>query len=52
MKLNGFQSKNVEEEKIIPRLTAAKPNFVINIAPDTPLKIFLWFFQNSIQCFT
>lgn len=38
MKLNGFQSKNVEEEKIIPRLTAAKPNFVINIAPDTPLE--------------
>lgn len=38
MKPNGFQSKNVEEDKIIPQLTAAQKRFNIDIAPETPLE--------------
>lgn len=42
MKPNGFQSKNVEEDKIIPQLTAAQKRFNIDIAPETPLERLKW----------
>ena len=35
MKPKGFQSKNVEEDKIIPQLQAAQKHFNINISPET-----------------
>lgn len=38
MKLNGFQSKNVEEDKIVPQLKEAAKRFNIDIAPETPLE--------------
>ena len=38
MKLNGFQSKNVEEDKIVPQLKEATKRFNIDIAPETPLE--------------
>jgi len=38
MKLNGFQRKNVEEDKIVPRLSAARQNFTIDISNETPLE--------------
>ncbi len=38
MKPKGFQSKNVEADKIIPQLKAAQERFNITIAPDTPLE--------------
>lgn len=31
MKLNGFQSKNVEEDKIVPQLKEAAKRFNIDI---------------------
>lgn len=38
MKPKGFQSKNVEADKIIPQLQAAQKRFNITIAPDTLLE--------------
>lgn len=38
MKPNGFQSKNFEEEKIVPQLKTAQKRFNIEIAPDAPLE--------------
>ena len=38
MKLNGFQRKNVEEDKIISQLSAARNRFNIDIASETPLE--------------